>query len=349
MAPEDPGTRDQLDGWKEIADYVRRSVRTAQRWERRYRLPIHRVEATGGEVVYAFRAEIDDWRRRKRQSTLPVGKSSSNDVGVEHALPAVTRVPPTTLPVPLAGAHLYYVLLQAGLYGFMVAEGLMAEMAYAFGRDGTLALRLAPIVFVWSGTCVVIACWVDIKLIRAGRPHAALWSFGVFAGAMAIMLVGLLPWLPPDSTIQATFQTRTIQSGYLKNALYYFLPLFVVFVLPTFHAVVALEREANIGDRRNLARLIHRNSRSVPLAGVLFPRISHLSVILIVTVLWAIVSTNYLLDRLIPGPYMNLFSILVEVRVATWFVIALTAVIWYSSRLGNLQRTITADAASTTL
>lgn len=54
-----------LDGWKEIAAYLRRSVRSAQRWERTLGLPVHRmVTPEGGRVVYAQRHEIDAWRRR---------------------------------------------------------------------------------------------------------------------------------------------------------------------------------------------------------------------------------------------------------------------------------------------
>lgn len=49
---------DRLDGWKEIATYLRRAPRTAQRWETQFGLPIHRI---GGEVVYALRSELDSW------------------------------------------------------------------------------------------------------------------------------------------------------------------------------------------------------------------------------------------------------------------------------------------------
>ena len=53
-------TGQRLDSWKEIAGYLRRGVRTAQRWERDAGLPVRRV---GGDrqAVYAFRAELDDW------------------------------------------------------------------------------------------------------------------------------------------------------------------------------------------------------------------------------------------------------------------------------------------------
>ena len=39
-------------------------TRTAQRWERELGLPVHRIGHDGGEIVYAFRSEIDSWSRR---------------------------------------------------------------------------------------------------------------------------------------------------------------------------------------------------------------------------------------------------------------------------------------------
>src|SRR5580693_5222345 len=53
--------RGHLDSWKEIAAYLRREVRTAQRWERREGLPIHRHSHAKGSSVWAFKHEMDAW------------------------------------------------------------------------------------------------------------------------------------------------------------------------------------------------------------------------------------------------------------------------------------------------
>ncbi len=58
---------DLLDGWKAIADYLGKSIRTAQRWRSEFGLPVHRLGGQEGEGVYAFRSEIDEWRRTRRQ------------------------------------------------------------------------------------------------------------------------------------------------------------------------------------------------------------------------------------------------------------------------------------------
>jgi hypothetical protein len=60
---EDGGGSGRLDGWKDISAYLNRSVRTVQRWESQHGLPIRRKGQPGGEVVYAFRDEIDAWLR----------------------------------------------------------------------------------------------------------------------------------------------------------------------------------------------------------------------------------------------------------------------------------------------
>lgn len=59
------GAPDRLESWKEIANYLRRSVLTAQRWERTEGLPVHRHAHEKQASVYAFRSEIDRWRRER--------------------------------------------------------------------------------------------------------------------------------------------------------------------------------------------------------------------------------------------------------------------------------------------
>jgi hypothetical protein len=53
----------RLDSWKEIACYLRRSVRCAQRWEKNERMPILRHHHARGATVYAYREELDEWWR----------------------------------------------------------------------------------------------------------------------------------------------------------------------------------------------------------------------------------------------------------------------------------------------
>lgn len=54
---------DRLDGWKAIASYLNRDVRTAQRWERSEGLPVYRHEHQKQSSAHAFRSELDEWLR----------------------------------------------------------------------------------------------------------------------------------------------------------------------------------------------------------------------------------------------------------------------------------------------
>ena len=51
----------RLDSWKEIAAYLKRDVRTVQRWEKREGLPVHRHVHDKLSSVYAYRFELDAW------------------------------------------------------------------------------------------------------------------------------------------------------------------------------------------------------------------------------------------------------------------------------------------------
>src|SRR5215467_7164342 len=50
-----------LTGWKEIANHLHRGVRTVQRYERDFGLPIRRPAAKRGSAVIATTVELDAW------------------------------------------------------------------------------------------------------------------------------------------------------------------------------------------------------------------------------------------------------------------------------------------------
>ena len=54
-----------LESWKEISDYLKRSVKTCQRWELELGLPIHRLDGTPNARVFAYPAELDHWIEEK--------------------------------------------------------------------------------------------------------------------------------------------------------------------------------------------------------------------------------------------------------------------------------------------
>ncbi|HZD53437.1 MAG TPA: hypothetical protein VE175_10330 [Woeseiaceae bacterium] len=58
---------ERLSSWKEIAAYLKREVRTVQRWEKEEGLPVHRLQHKKQGTVYAYRAELEAWLTKRRQ------------------------------------------------------------------------------------------------------------------------------------------------------------------------------------------------------------------------------------------------------------------------------------------
>jgi hypothetical protein len=83
--------RDRLDSWKEIAVYLGREVRTAQRWEKREGMPIHRHIHEKASSVCAFKHEIDAWlHSRNWAASEPAPKEDCSE-------PATGSLNPTLL------------------------------------------------------------------------------------------------------------------------------------------------------------------------------------------------------------------------------------------------------------
>ncbi len=59
---------DRLDSWKEIASFLRRDVRTVQRWEKKEGLPVHRHVHDKLGSIYAYRNELTEWFNARQQS-----------------------------------------------------------------------------------------------------------------------------------------------------------------------------------------------------------------------------------------------------------------------------------------
>jgi Tol biopolymer transport system component len=86
-APSARVSEDRMDSWKEIAAYLNRDIKTAQRWEKREGMPVHRHLHDRMGSVYAFRTELDAWTRSRN---LRVAQESGND-----AASAAAPAPPT--------------------------------------------------------------------------------------------------------------------------------------------------------------------------------------------------------------------------------------------------------------
>ena len=80
-----PGSPEEtrLESWGEIAAYLRREVRTVQRWEKSLDLPVRRLQVGKQSSVYAFRSELDKWYR-DREPALQNEKDSDAGPGEDE-------------------------------------------------------------------------------------------------------------------------------------------------------------------------------------------------------------------------------------------------------------------------
>jgi Tol biopolymer transport system component len=76
--------RERLGSWKEIANYLGRTVRTVQRWEKVSDLPVRRVHHKSGSSVFAFKHELDRWLTQQSLTVLGSDDTES-DTGAETA------------------------------------------------------------------------------------------------------------------------------------------------------------------------------------------------------------------------------------------------------------------------
>ncbi len=74
IPPAEKPPERRLDSWKDIAAYLKRDVTTAQRWEKREGMPVHRHLHDKRGSVYALPEELDAWIQSRRPQTDEPGR-----------------------------------------------------------------------------------------------------------------------------------------------------------------------------------------------------------------------------------------------------------------------------------
>ncbi len=76
------GAGEILNSWKEIASYLKRGIRTVQRWEVDLGMPVRRPRGRGRSAVIAIRSELDSWINSRplatKRHTNPTGARTLN-------------------------------------------------------------------------------------------------------------------------------------------------------------------------------------------------------------------------------------------------------------------------------
>jgi hypothetical protein len=130
---------ERLDSWKEIAAYLKREVRTVQRWERLEGLPVHRHQHQKRGSVYALKSELDAWQRRRQLEPNPRPKAASAppEPPKSQTLPSLLAQPARLLWSRGSVAALF-----AGFLVLLLATGYLAGRR---SRTHTLGHELKPV------------------------------------------------------------------------------------------------------------------------------------------------------------------------------------------------------------
>ncbi len=77
--PSDSQTGTRFDSWKEIGAYLKRDVRTVQRWEKTEGLPVRRHLHQKQGTVFAYKSDLDTWwheRQKVLENAPELGEAS---------------------------------------------------------------------------------------------------------------------------------------------------------------------------------------------------------------------------------------------------------------------------------
>jgi TolB-like protein/Flp pilus assembly protein TadD len=102
-----PSNERRLESWGEIASYLRRDIRTVQRWERNLGLPIHRLAVGKQSSVFAYPSELDKWfkeqerEKRLEKDELEAAAAARSGPPVSVSNEPVNNHSDQSIPVPL--------------------------------------------------------------------------------------------------------------------------------------------------------------------------------------------------------------------------------------------------------
>lgn len=332
----------ELSGWRQIADYLGVSVRTAQAYEQSWGLPIRRLPGKKGRI-WATTADLAAWKERlpcqmiatgteARQPSIVESECENGSVDSELLKTGFSR----KLEEPFGG-HWVHALITSIIFGLMLASTVPLEVAFAYDRYAGLVWMSVPAVFVAAMIATMVSLLLDVELTRRGQ------NVGLVASTMTLILSSVVnyaavrPHLSAFPLTQANFQTWSAQAAYLKG-LVYCTAFTGVFLLLAFHFVITMQREF-LADRHGEGfELLARGWLGVAPAGAPYLPSWVFGVLLLVGAIYSILSTAHLLEALKVTPYTNLFIQLIEIRWVLFLALGVECCWWYYSSVNELKR-----------
>ncbi|MGI8639820.1 MAG: winged helix-turn-helix domain-containing protein [Pyrinomonadaceae bacterium] len=259
--------------------------------------------------------------RLNAQVTIDGGSADTQNFAAQENFSTIENkfvekpVLPSKIKKSIFGKHAVYVLVGSLLYGLLFWIALMLEVAYQFDRFGTKAVWLGLPLVLWIGGTSFFGLIRTENLIRQDKRNSLFVGLLFFIGGAVLACLAMSFFLPNEPITVAHFQSQPAFAAFVKNSLMYFLPLGVVFILIPFHFVCA------------------RESRISTTFSAINPSFAHLFGLWLVAVMYAIFSTFYLLDNLLPAQFHGLFVLLAFLRFFVYFGLGLACLLWYKSAL----------------
>lgn len=132
----EPPEPDRLNGWKDIAGYLDKSVRTVQRWEGELGLPVQRLRHNSGETIWASKRELDAWLQGRSDVAHRSAETDTNQEPPPQPQAVPVPGPRRLTPVLVAGGLL--TLLLIGFSAWSRPSLAAPQPARAALSDGSL-------------------------------------------------------------------------------------------------------------------------------------------------------------------------------------------------------------------
>ena len=193
----------RLSSWKEIADYLGVTVRTAQNWEQERGLPVHRIPGARGPV-YALADELDKWMASE--------KSPRQEKDVHPLEPSVPQVAFSAPADPLASTphrhHLAAVIVASTILLLATIGLVLASKTQTRGKPFSYKVEDKQLVVLDNQKQVL---WrrdfaFPLRSWDYGLDHKKVW-FGDLEG---------------DGTVEVLFVVRDLSEQFGGSSLYCF-------------------------------------------------------------------------------------------------------------------------------
>lgn len=217
-------------------------------------------------------------------------------------------------------SNIFYIIAVALAYGILFQITEIMEVAYQLDIYGGPAIFGGVTLMLVNFAAILAACSSIVYRLYHGKS-GLLQAIGIVFAAVIISILISGQVLPIQPITEAKFQTQPALIAFWKNALVYFFPLCVIFVLLPFYSV-------------NVRWLMELKILKATPSDFIFIEPKWLLIICSVVLIISYVSTNYLLDQLNSDDrYHHVFVGFIFLRMFISFSLALGSLAWYYAKV----------------